>query len=824
MSINTVVNTGINNGRRDITPVYSLPQSVTATPYTRPADWLAMPTVLSTDQKVVLLVAVENVSTNFFAVTCTTSAGTYTINWGDGTSDNVTASNTTTYHNFDWNNVSSGTLTTKGYRQVIVTITPTSGNLLTCSFAPTYVGASGAVTSQWNNKILESIIAGSNITSFAFAGTQISAWMEQSTVLSLSSTANLASSFANCRSLQNIVSFPNGNYTNMSSMFSSCQLLATAPLFTWGTGSVNLTNMFNNCNSLISVPLYDTSTATTMSGMFQGCWALPTVPFFNTQNVTDMSSMFINCISLTSIPPFNTQNVLNMSAMFQLCSGIKYLPTFNTIKVTNISSMLNGCQSLLIAPPFNLVACTNASTLFSTCVSLVTTPPYNLPVCTSIGSMFINCYSLINIGTLTTGTALVSMAQTFTQCRSLINAPIITNTTNVSNMGELFYGCYALQSVPVYDTANVVVLNGMFGLTYSLKTAPAINTIKSTNWQGLFNTSGIITAPSWNSSNVTDMNTCFIGAASLTTIPTYDTRKVTNMTAMFQSTPSLLEIPYMNTINVTNFSSFAQSSGVRQVNQNFDTSNALNISGIFTSCTNLVMLPTFECNKVTTTGSMFSSSPGLSKVNVANLRVSGTVSSCNLGKSELEQLMQGLIRITGAQQTLTVGPNPGADTAVTKTSINFTANSNVVPMANTVGLSTGMIMNQLANINSNIASTFTGANSTVTLPMQLPDNTLVSFSSVTSSNVLANTIYYTEYFSGSAPSVGHRLKLTPAGSTILMTGGTGTARIEANITAINTNSNIILNYAVSNTAGSQSPSFRILNTNYGTFLGWAISG
>lgn len=822
MSINRAVNAGTNNGRRDILPVFSLPQPEQVTPYVRPADWLTMPTVLSTDQKIVLLVGVDNVSTNFFAVTCTTSSGTYTINWGDGTSDDVTASNVTTYHNFNWNNVSSGTLTTKGYRQVIVTITPTSGNLLTCLFTPTFVGTIGSVTAGWNNKILESIVAGSNITQVQFSGAgQQAMWMEQTTVLSLASNASLSGMYSNCKSLQSVVSFPNGNYTNLSSMFVSCTSLQVAPLFTFATSGVNMGSMFANCNNLLSVPEYNTVGVTTMAGMFSGCTKINNIPFFNTTNVTSMATMFNNCLSLTSVPPFDTRLVTSMSQMFANCFSLKTCPTFNTILVTAMDSMFAGCESLIGAPPFNTVAVTNASSMFSTCYSLTTAPSYNLPVCTTTALMFSNCFNLVSIGNLTTSGALVSMLQTFLQCRSLITAPNISNTTNVTNTAELFYGCSSITTIPNYNTANVTVLNGMFGFTHSLRTPPNIDTSKSTNWTALFRSSGITTAPAYNSSNVTNMTTTFFQCNNLQTMHTYDTANVTIMNATFQATPSLIEIPLMNTSRVTNFLNFATQSAVKRV-ANLNTSNANNISGMFSSCVNLTTLPTFECANVTSAATAFSTSAPLNKVIASNLRVSTSVASDNIGRVELEELMINLgSNVSG--QTLTVGPNPGADTPVARTGIVFNSGSNVVPMANTVGLSVGMIMSPIANVTT-VATTLTGANSAISLPMQLPDNTMVSLANVATSNLPVNTIFYTTYVNGSPPTVGHRLSLTPGGANVTFTSGIGNVRLAANITQINTNSNVILNYIISGSATNQSPSFRILNTNMATFKGWTVTG
>ena len=54
--------------------------------WVRPADWLTMPTITSSEQKIALLMPVYPQGSNFLAFTI---AGAYTVNWGDGVTENV---------------------------------------------------------------------------------------------------------------------------------------------------------------------------------------------------------------------------------------------------------------------------------------------------------------------------------------------------------------------------------------------------------------------------------------------------------------------------------------------------------------------------------------------------------------------------------------------------------------------------------------------------------------------------------------------------------------------------------------------------------------
>lgn len=821
MSVRTLSATSTSGGQKDLPVVYSNPQSLSVTPYTRPSDWLTLPTVLATDQKIVLLVAVTNDTSNFMALACTTSSGTYTVDWGDGSSPSVVASNTTVYKNYNWSDISSSTLTSKGYRQAIVTITPTTANLTGFNMNLTYSSGGVTTASGWANKVLEAVVAGSNITSINFGGsTQRSVWMEQANILSLASNVSLSSVFFNCYKLANVVSIPNTNTTTTSAMFQNCYQLQTVPLF--NTSSVTtMSSMFNGCYSLISVPTFVTTSVTDMSSMFGGCYALPTVPFFNTSAVTTMNSMFSNCQNLTSVAPYNTANVTDMANMFQNCFVLKSVPTFNTIKVTTVANMFNGCQNLIVAPPFNLIACTTLTAMYSGCQALVSAPAYNLPVATTLQQMFLNCYALKTIGTLTTSSSLTNMSQVFTQCRSLINAPTITNTTNVTNMTELFYFCYSLQSVPLYDMGNITSMSGMFTSTYSLRSVPTFNTAKVTAMDRIFQASGIVSVPTFNTSNVTTLVTAFYQANAVTTLPVWDTSKVTTMQAAIQQTPSLKSVPAWNTSNCANFLNFATSSGINYFDSTLDLSKATNINGMLQTCNNLGTIPAFNLTNVTTSGTPFASMPALTSANITNLKITSSFASSNMNKAALESLFGNGILPVATTQTITITGAPGADTALSKTA-TWTNTSNVVTMANTVGVVVGA---QVTGANmANTVSATAYSNSKISTTNLIDNNNMVAFATVTTSNLAANTLYWVSNQSNVSGTYYYDLATSNGGTPITFTAGTMTMNINRIVTAVNTNANITLSAFPSNSGTGATVTTRILNTNIAAFKNWTVTG
>jgi len=826
MSINVVSQTGINNGRRDIPTVYNYPVTQTIPTYTRPSDWLTMPTVLASEQKIVLLYAVFNDDSNIIGISCNTSSGNFNIDWGDGTASFSGASSTTASHKFDWNNVSSSTLTTRGYRQVLITITPASANLTALNMAVKYVDTSTTIPNSYTHRVLESIVSGPYLTSIQHGSgaTQQPALMEQSQILSTGTTCSLAGCYTYALSLQNIVgiSANTGTITATNTMFQNCTRLVAAPMF--DTSNVtNMTQMFLNCYNLLYVPNYVTTACTTMSTMFSTCVSLVNAPMFNTSNVTIMTSMFTGCTALTNVPIYNTSNVTNMVTMFSGASILKTCPNFNTVKVTTMASMFNACTSLQTVPLFNYAACTTTANMFQGCYSLRTVPPLNLPVVTNITLMFNQCYNIVSIGTITTSASLTNITQAFVQCRSLINLPLITNTTNCTSLYQLMYGANAITNVSnisLYNTSNVTNCSGTFAFTPSLQTIPTFTTTKVTDMYQMFIGCGVITAPSLDTSNVANMGQMFYQANSLVTIPTFTTTKVTDMSVMLQITPALQSVPAFNTSNVTTFNTFLYQSGAKYFEGNLDTSKCTNFTNFVSLNYNLQNVPAFNMANGTTIGAAFTSNQNLGNVNVTNIKVTTSFASSLISANSLQNIFTNSLSSVTTAQTVTITSNPGAITAIAKTATWNNA-SNVMTMANTVNITTGTQISNTSNVNLSYAGTLTS--NKVSVASFINDNVIVSFTTVTTSNALANTLYYTSNRAGAGPYT-YDISTTQGGTPITFTNGTANMSVNILVTAVNTNANVILSAYPAGNGTALSITTRNLNTNLASYKGWTVTG
>ena len=429
------------------------------TVWERPADWVTFTTPTAAEQKVIGVVAVWDQASNYVALACTTSAGTYTVDWGDGTSTTHT-STVTAEKNYVWGDISSGTLSSRGYRQAVITVTPTTGGATfsAVNLDRKHSGISSNATSA-TNPWLDVAVAAPNATTVAFSysssGTRTSTMSlcEQVTIVA-HNTTNMAYMFREFRELQSVSLSSTAAVTSMPTMFQDCRSLQTVPLF--NTAAVtNMSGMFTNCPSLQTVPLFNTAAVTNMFGVFFGCPSLQSVPLFNTAAVTSMSSMFSGCSSLQSVPLFDTAAVTSMNSMFAANLSLQTVPLFNTAAVTSMNSMFSSCSSLQNIPELTL---TKISSNASNAMLL--------------GSASANS-AIANLGQAKlTG---MRWTQTFQNCKMgaaqldemyTALAVLNPNVTNVTATGTVV--TYTVDDIRAFVAGRTVTITGVDPVAYNL--------------------------------------------------------------------------------------------------------------------------------------------------------------------------------------------------------------------------------------------------------------------------------------------------------------------------------------------------------------------
>jgi len=378
----------------------------TSSNWTRPADWLALNAPTNNTEQFTGLLAITNDDGNYVTLGAS-SMNNYTVDWGDGT---VTthAGGTIAEKKYDYSTIDESTLSSRGYKQVVVKLNGTNITGLFTNRPHTALASATNVLYTW----LEYHINLPNCTSLTMNKAGIGngayqTWVEKVTLNKLGNISSFNSIFNLFYSLQEVV------------------INAT-------TTSVTLTtSMFNSCYYLKSVPLFDTSNVVTSNNMFESCYSLETIPSFNFGSVTSGATMFIHCYSLTSVPALNFGNATTLSGLFTNCHNLTTIAGLTTTK------------------------CTDFTFMFTTCYALETVPLFDTSKALYFGNMFQNCYALIEIPAFNT-TSLINMANAFNACYNLKTMSLL-DTSKVTNFTGAFANCPSLDEMPALSLSSTTV-------------------------------------------------------------------------------------------------------------------------------------------------------------------------------------------------------------------------------------------------------------------------------------------------------------------------------------------------------------------------------
>lgn len=474
--------------------------------WTRPSDWLDMPAMSQGDEKICMLVNVGEKSHTLLHFAC---QGAYTVDWGDGTTVQNFADDANAEHDFDWANISPSTLTSEGYRQCIVTITPQSGSQITNfkrTNSPHYHSEEGIVRVQ-NHTVCSVKMACPNLAS-SYLAFYFWVALEEFEFVGTSSINSTSNFFGGCSKLKRVISFDTSTVTNFGSMFSSCHSLLEVPALNTSNGTV-FTSMFNGCTSIDYIPPMDVSSATTLNTMFLQCRNLTNVPITDFTGITGMSQTF----SQTAIEVVNISlpDILTVHLPFDACPQLKVLNlTIPNNKITSLSYLARNCYNLAEVKLFDTSAVTNMQYAFYGCKRLYDFSWLDFTSCTSLKGTFgytrITDASHFSIGSIVT-----DMTYIFEGCHKLEKGPTSIDATNMTSFQSSFRYCYKLKDYPTFsNTGNIINTYDMFGQNYNLTVAPNI-TGQLTNIRAMF-------------------NACY----SLQTVPAYDLSAVGNYPSGYQ--------------------------------------------------------------------------------------------------------------------------------------------------------------------------------------------------------------------------------------------------------------------------------------------------
>jgi surface protein len=236
------------------------------------------------------------------------------VNWGDGTTSDITAFNDSALtHTYDTAGTHSVTIAgtfpnihfNNGGDKLKVTSVSSLGKLGWTDLQGAFFGCS-------------------NMTSFKAGNTDTSA------------ITGLVNAFNGCSGLtsMDLSNFDTSNVNNFGGTFRDCNSLITLDLSNFNTSNVtSAALMFAECTGLTSlnVSSFDTSNFANMGAMFRTCSSLTTLDLsnFDTSSASSFSSMFSNCNSMTDIPGvenFNIESLNSTNDLVNFAAGVTLSP------------------------------------------------------------------------------------------------------------------------------------------------------------------------------------------------------------------------------------------------------------------------------------------------------------------------------------------------------------------------------------------------------------------------------------------------------------------------------------------------------------------
>jgi surface protein len=472
--------------------------------WVRPSDWTEMPTI--TTNRFAGLYPIYDSLSEYVCIGAATSTGTYTVDWGDGsTTTHTSLSNAE--HTYNYADIASA-VTSRGYKTALIQVYPTTGGAnLTNIYTNVKHSLNKGTTVNW----LDMRVAVWTSGDIQVSSTTCTNPLLERFELIVGAVSTTTPPFYNAYHLQYLSPLNIGSgTTTAANMFNGCKRLEYIPeIRTGGIGNSSLrtmTNMFNACSNLRYVSTIELSISQShlCDNMFSNCGKLEVIPAFKfVPNTT--AAMFASCYSLKQIDAtFNMVLCTTTSSMFNGCASLNKLPDLSTFtsSYVNSSLMFSGCTALSEIPLFDTSNVTNANQMFSGCTGLTSIPNFNLSKAT-VDSLYFNCTGLTTVPTLTSTNALTSTTSTYNGCTALSSitgsfpASSVTFTTSFPTGGNL-------RSLTFTPLATGFAINGnMFSADALLNVFNQLSYVNANPSITITNNPGVITPISKASSGFT---------------------------------------------------------------------------------------------------------------------------------------------------------------------------------------------------------------------------------------------------------------------------------------------------------------------------------
>lgn len=356
----------------------------------RPTDWPAMPATAA--NTIHMLAAVYDHGQNSVALRMTTSSGTYSVDWGDGTSSTGVASGASAEHTYDFADVDLPAATSRGYKVAVITITADSGNftVFNPSISHSTTGATGVP--PW----LEIQVNGSSLTTLTLTTNGLRL-LERINFVAVGTVTSVG--FINMVNLRKL-DLPAGFFssiTNWQTMFLGCANLRHVDISSMPAGVTTMLAAFSGCTSLLELDF----------------------PSGTLASVTSFVQTFASCLSLRSIsfPAGAGAACTNAFQIFSTCPSLTYIEFPNGFATSMTGAGggwaqgFDGCYNLTHIKFGTSIfgSLTSSPPSFANCPSLARIEGLAVPISFSVASCKLNAAALDEIYT-----ALPSVTATIT--------------------------------------------------------------------------------------------------------------------------------------------------------------------------------------------------------------------------------------------------------------------------------------------------------------------------------------------------------------------------------------------------------------------------
>lgn len=367
-------------------PLFDNGQSSTG--YVRPIDWLELPSAPAQGVHGLLAVHPNDKDKNLVAIL---AEGPFTVDWGNGIVQNF-SSNATAQYQYDYDLLPANTLSSRGYKQVVIKVTPQSGwNLTRCTISQRHTGwGTSSLTSYSVNWLdlsinLPNLGAGSTLSISNTLGQAV--LLERVNITSWGGITNISNLFVRCKSLQSLneTEWNLSNVTSMNLVFQQCELLESLDCSSWDVSKIgSATSFLNSCINLKSFKAknWNLSSCSSFAGFFDGCNSLEYCEIENWQlrqtGTLTISNIFQNCTSLRSVDlsAWNVSRAITLSATFNQTKSWLDFSSISNWQVSNVTNMIScfagtGAEEIDISG-WDISNVTTVQDLFNSCSRLRT--------------------------------------------------------------------------------------------------------------------------------------------------------------------------------------------------------------------------------------------------------------------------------------------------------------------------------------------------------------------------------------------------------------------------------------------------------------------